>query len=197
MAKKIIVTDKEIEKDIITALKYPPKAPRSFYKDDTHISTVIGIALGLVLVVLEFMFMETVLKGLLWFLFVVFVYAMIVGIFNFFHLRYQIKNVSVNDYEITTETVHSISDEHFAIKRGTRRFRRYEIIHNYNIRFENGKEWRMPKENYNWSSKYSVSDWGAFQEAHRGDTFIVVTQKSSGKIIMAYDTDIFEYKEDI
>jgi len=39
-----------------------------------------------------------------------------------------------------------------------------------------------------------MSDGGIYNFTNRGDTMIVVTEKNLGKIFVAYNTDIFEYK---
>ena len=73
------------------------------------------------------------------------------------------------------------------------------LTHEYDITinarfFENGKEWRVPKENYAWNERFRMSDLGVYKSTHRGDTMLAVTDKRTDTIIVAYNTEIFEYK---
>ena len=117
------------------------------------------------------------------------------AIFNHFRLENQIKNVTINDYIITTEVVHSIAEEHYRVKTGgSIGHRRTEQIDNYIVRLENEKSWRIPKELYRWNERLRKHDSDIYHTTHRGDTLIVVTKKDTGEIVVAYHTDIFEYK---
>ena len=94
-----------------------------------------------------------------------------------------------------TEVVHSTAEEHYKAETGgSIRHRRTEQINNYIVRFESGKSWRIPKELYRWNERLRMQDRGIYHTTHRGDTLIVVTKKDKGEIVIAYHTDIFEYK---
>ena len=187
MAKKQILTNVEIEKDIISAIKNPPKESESSYK----ISTLICIIIAVLLVVIEFIYPIFIL----WLLLALIVFLIGSRIFHHFRLKNQIKNVMINDYDITAEIVNSTAEEHYRAERGgSVGHRRTEQVDNYIIRFENGKVWRVPKELYIWNERLRMSDGGIYNSTHRGDTMIVVTQRNSGKIVVAYNTEIFEYK---
>ena len=188
MSKKQRLTNAEIEKDIIHALKNPPHTPASSYKK----TTLPAILAACVLVVMEFIYPLFVLWAFLALL------VLVIGgiIFGHYRLKNQIKKVSINDYDITTEVVHSIAEEHYRAERGggRRHRRRTEQIDNYSIRFESGKIWRVPQENYAWSERLRSSDLGVYNSTHREDSMIVVTKRASGDVVMAYHADIFEYK---
>jgi hypothetical protein len=140
------------------------------------------------LVVIEFIYPIFIL----WFLLALTVFLIGSSIFHHFKLKKQIKNIKINDYEITAEIAHSVAEEHYKAETGgSVRHRRTAQINNYTIRFENGKVWRVPKELYCWNERLRMHDRGIFNSAHRGDTMIVVTEKSSGKIVVAYNTEIF------
>ena len=113
------------------------------------------------------------------------------SIFQNIRRKNRIKNVTINDYTITTEIVDSTSEEHFLVRNGKYSSRQ---IDNYTIRFENKKTWRIPNENHLWSERYRMSDHAVFTSTHRGDTMIVVTKKLTDTVVMAYNTEIFEYK---
>ena len=182
MAKKQILTNTEIEKDIICALKNPPNLPESSYKK-MIIPTVIAVGL---LVMIEFIYPLFIV----WLLAAVIIFLIGSSIFNHIKLKNLIKKVSINDYYIEKEVVHSTYEEHY--RTGGRH---NELVSNYLIRFENGKSWRISTDNYLWSIERSMSDFAIFQSTHREDTMIVVTKKDTGEIVMAYHTDFFEYSK--
>ena len=187
MANKHILTDAEIEQDIISALKNPPKESEASYKG----WTIPCIIIALLLVIIEFVYPIFIL----WVLLALIVFLIGGSIVCRLRLKNQIKNVKINDYVLTTETVHSISEEHYKAETGgTVRHRRTEQIDNYIIRFESGKVWRVPKELYCWNERLRMHDGGIFNATHRGDTMIVVTARNTGKIVVAYHTESFAYK---
>ena len=54
-------------------------------------------------------------------------------------------------------------------------------------------KYTIPKENYKWSSDFSMSDSGVYNYANNGDEFYLVLSKpSNGKILFAYNTKMFE-----
>ena len=185
MAKKLIFTDSEIEKDIISAIKRP--ADRSQNKGRKRWLFDVGA-----LVVL---FVLGVVYPKLYFLiFIAILLIMVVGSILFFiHRKKTIKKVSIDDYYLTYEIVHSIDEEHY-VKGRYNRYERYEEIDIYTLRFDSGKVWNISKDNYLWSEERPMSDFAIFQSAHRGDRFIVVSGKDTHKVAMAYDTEFFEYK---
>jgi len=185
VAKKHILTNEEIEKDIISSLEHPPKESERSYKR----STLFDIILALVLIVIEFIYPIFIL----WFLIALILFSVVIGVFHYLRLKNKIKSVSVNDYDITSETVHSVSEEHYTAKSGSSRHRLSNKVSNYTIRFENEKVWRVPKELYTWDERLRTYDMGIYNSAHRGDTMIVVTERSSGNIAVAYSAEIFEY----
>ena len=187
MSKKQIVTNIEVEKDIVDAIKNSPKESEKSYKSFTLPAIIIVI----LLVVIEFIYPIFIL----WFLLALIVFLISSAIFNHFRLKNQIKNVTINDYIITPEIVHSTYEEHYKAETGRSIHHRHtEQINNYIIRFENGKSWRIPKELYRWNERLRMQDRGIYHTTHRGDTLIVVTKKDKGEIVIAYHTDIFEYK---
>lgn len=186
MKKKLIVTSVEIEKDIINALKKP--AEKS--KKDSKKGTIPVLLCMCIVFVIEFFYPLFIL----WFLLACMVIAIGVRIFGYCRLKIRIKKVSFNDYQITTEIVHSKKEEHYIVVSGGK-WKRSHPVDNYTLRFENGQSWRISKDNYLWSEEYPMSDGVIYQNTHRGDTMIVVTKKKTEEIVMAYHTDFFQYKD--
>ena len=186
MANKQILTNVEIEKDIVHAIKHPPRTSEKSYKS----GTLPAILIVIFLVVMEFVYP----RFILWALLALLVALPVMVIVGRIRLKHRIKHVSIADYEITTETVHSIDEEHFKVERGgSIRHRNTETVHNYYIRFENGKIWHLPKELYAWNERLRRGDMGIFNATHRDDRMIVITKKDTGEIVVAYHTDVFEY----
>ena len=188
MPKKQTFTDAEIKKDLICALKHPPaESERSF---DTASWVVLGIFLASLVVIYFYRLF------LLWLLLGTALFS--IGFFIFKHqkLKIQIKKLSLADHEITTETVSHTECESYVVTRATGirgRFRR-ETIYRYILHFESKRSWVIPKDNYLWSTETPMSDMAVFDNTHRGDTMTVVTKKSTGEIVVAYNTNLFEYK---
>ena len=101
MAKKQIITNVEMEKDIVDEIKNPPKELEKSYKR----FTIPAIIIAILLVAIEFVYPIFIL----WFLLALIVFLICSAIFNHLRLKNQIKNVTINDYIITTE----ISEEEY------------------------------------------------------------------------------------
>ena len=185
MPKKQVITNSEIEKDIVGALKHPPRASESSHIKWTISAVIVAIALVVILLVNPKLGLFILLAEL--------IRLIIFGIAEHCRARNRIKNVTICDYNITHEVVHSISEEHYKADTGGKR-RRIEQIDNYTTHFESGKEWRIPKQNYVWHERLRASDRGVYETTHRGDTMLAVTDKRTDTIIVAYNTEIFEYK---
>ena len=187
MPKKQTFTDAEIKKDLICALKHPPaESERSF---DTASWVVLGIFLASLVVIYFYrLFLLWLLLGTALFL---------IGFFIFKHqkLKIQIKKLSLADHEITTETVSHTERESYVVMRPATkgRFRR-ETIYRYILHFESKRSWVIPTDNYLWNTDTPMSDAVVFNNTHRGDIMTVVTKKSTGEIVVAYNTNLFEYK---
>lgn len=188
MTQKQPLTNAEIEKDIVSALKDPSRESETSYKRWTILYIIIAILL-VVIVFLHPMFF-------LWFLLVLIVVGIGSGVVHYSRLRRRIRNVTISDYDITTEIVHSTDEEHYRAEAAGNRLghRHTEQINNYVIRFENGKVWYVPKQLYSWSERLRMTDSGIRNSTHRGDPMIVVAEKGSGEIVVAYHTELFKYR---
>lgn len=187
MARKQILTNAEIEKDIISALENPPKESEVSY-GRWSILFVIG---AILLVVIEYFYRMFIL----WFLLALIVVGIGSGIVHYVRHQNRIKHITISDYDIMIEIVHSTGEEHYRAKTAvTVKHRRTEQINNYIIRFESGKVWCVPKVLYGWSERLRMDDRGIHHSTHRGDTMIAVAEKGSDEILVAYHTDVFEYR---
>ncbi len=179
------LTDAVIEKDIINFLKQPDKMSEDSFNKRQIPAAIIGIVIG----VLSLIFFEYIIWGLLLLL----VYIAAALAFNYLRFKFQAKRVKICDYEIKTETLSHVCYETYHITRGAKR-RRGETVHIHTLHFENGKSWSIPENNYSWSVERQMSAFSVYESTQSGDTFIVVTKKSTGKVFVAYNTKFFEYK---
>ena len=190
MPKAQRFTIAEIEKDIVPALKNPPGIPEASYKKFSLPLWIAAVALVFFPVIV---IMSDRLPNALVFLSPLALITYLVVYFTAQAVRVSksIKDVKISDYTVTEETVESISDEHYRIYNGGK-FNHSVPVDNYIVRFENGKTWRIPKDNYLWS-EFQMTDFSVFNTTHRGDTFTVVTKKSTGEIAVAYNSEYFHF----
>ncbi len=184
MTKKQILTSTTIEKDIINAIKQPADISKASYKKLLPFAFIAAI----LLVVAEIFYPQFIL----WALLALVIYFLGYYIYKQVSLKKTIKNLSIDDFYITTEIVHSTNEEHYKIHGN--KWRRGEWKNIYTICFENGKSWRIPKDNYLWSVERLMSDFAIFQSTNRGDIMLIVAKKDTNEIVMAYHTDFFQCK---
>ena len=187
MEKQQVFTDAEIKKDIASAIKNPPSPSRKFYRS----KAAIELAVVLSGVAIMIFYRDIVL----WLLLAFAIYVIVPLTLKPILRAHKAKKVSENDYTVSNETVSGVSEDHFIVRyaRTTKASRKREI-HNYSIYFENGKCWRIPNDNYSWSLENPMSNATILKNAHCGDIMTVVTEKRTGKIVMAYNTRFFDYK---
>lgn len=183
--KKQTITNKEIEADIINALKRPAYISQKSYLKSALPPLLIAACL---LILSEFIYPP----ASLWILLVELVGLVGYMIFCYLHRSIRIKKVTINDYDITTDILSHKTEEHYQIRNS--KLRHTKTINNYSLHFESGKTWRISKDNHFWSKECPMSDAFIHENAHRGDTFILVVKRDTGKIAMAYSTELFEYK---
>ena len=121
-------------------------------------------------------------------------------IFRPVYLKDKAKKLSLDDYNITVQTVNETTEEEYYSKyiTGTTQMgrirNRYEPVFNYYISFENCQTWNVPMKNYTWCSEYNMTNKGVYLSTKKGDTMIVASEKATGKVVMAYNTQFFEHK---
>ena len=173
------ITNVEIERDIRHALKNPPEDTEERYRRKPLIIIPI-LPLAVTLVILWPIF--SVVVTILLFISMPFM----PWLWNWYLDH---KRISVNDYQITAETVDCVIVKSYTY----RRHKHYYTVYNHFVRFENGKTWTIPADNYAWTQKHRMDCSKVLEATHRGDIMIVVTNKRNGKIVMAYNTDTFQY----
>ncbi|MBQ9783750.1 MAG: hypothetical protein IJW44_04450 [Clostridia bacterium] len=186
MAKREVFTLKEVERDIVYSMKHAPEMSESSYKRMLVPCAILGGILGVFSV-----FQPKI--GLI--VLLVFVLAFILScVLGGLKKRHRIKSVRMEDYQLEVVPLSHKEEEHYRQRRGGARVRRSKQIDNYTLHFENGKSLRLPKDNYCWSRERPMSDHALYQCVYRGSECILVTHKESGRIVMAYPAEYFEYK---
>ena len=186
MAEKQILTDREIEKDIAAAIRYPAEMTEDSYRRQNPVAIVIAMIAFVVELIKP--------QLILWTLLGVVVCLIAWAVARYFGLKYKARQVSIDGYEITVQTLHSKDCERYFM-RGSGRYGRVKTVYNYTWRFENGQSWRLPQRIYLWSDLYSMAHARVHESIHRGDAVLVVTKKESGDVVMAYPAEIFVYRK--
>ena len=195
MTKKEVFTDAEIERDIKAAIEEPPDV-----SEDSHKKIFISTIVVFILASLAFwglLFAGESLDILWYFARALLIFTILLIPLAFLYLKIRLKNVSIKDYEISEETVFSTEIEYsflMRIMRDRRDLYKRGCPGNYNVNFCSGKTWRIPGELYFWSDRYRMKNYKICESTHAGDTMIVVTHRKTKKVIVAYNTEFFEYK---
>ena len=178
-----MLTNTEIEQYIVDAIKYPPEESESSYRK---------AFIPVIIVIVAYVAVGLIYPPSVFWMLLAAVLILIGGcIFSIIRSRNRIKNVSINDYDVTQEVVYSVDENQFQVQSGKYSTR---TVRNYIIRFESGRLWYIPQRLYRWSERLWMTDVEVHGKTRRGDTLLVVAKKDTGKIIVAYNTEWFEYK---
>ena len=188
--KKEILTNDNIVFDIKHSLKKPAKMSGGTYKILSTISAIIVVIFCVAeLYLLNTQSIDPKIAGL------VFLPACILfislGILEYLILVIKRINVRLENYEVVSEVLsHKTEDKH---REWVNKHCKKDVSV-FTLYFENKKSIRIPEMNYTWSPIRQMSDFSLFNISHRGDEFIIVLNKKTGKIVMAYPAKYFEYK---
>ena len=189
MAKKQILTNENIKIDIKNALKHPATLSHAEHRKSIF-PIIVFSAIMLIAIVLFQNYYKVVLGvGL--------AFIVVYLIIDHFLKQKSINNVSIENYEIKAECVSCVKEEIYSTDHKIHLSPTVKKIHTaqvYIMFFDNGKVWNIPKNNYIWSGEYPMSDDFIYKNTHFGDIFWTVTEKQTGKIVVAYSAEYFEYK---
>ena len=184
MENKHFLTNTEIEKDIITALKNPPKESET----SNHKSAIVVIVIAILLIVIEFIYPIFIL----YFFLALIPFIALYSIFEHVRLKNRVKNITINNYDITMETVHSITEEHSRRETGgSIRHRRTEQVNNYIVRFENGKIAKVPLTSYETKTNRKKLANAFYEKVPIADTQVESTNVSASKILSNFENLTF------
>ena len=182
---KELLTNKEIEKDVIEIVKNTE--PKSNHNNDRLVAMIPIVVIGVIAVTALFK-----PSLILWEILAVALLVIGVILFDNHRKRKRIQNITLDDYCITKETVRSVCEDEHVTDSVSRPYA-YKFC-SYSICFENERTWLIPKECYTWSKEHRMTDHGIFQTTQKGDVMTVVAKKDTGRIVVAYNSAIFEYK---
>ena len=190
MPKKETFTDVEILEDIKNEIKDPKRLSEIEYQKSSLPSFLVVIALIVAVIICAVWEVCEIFLSI----------PLLIAYIVFIKLRvlYKAKKVRIENYEVTTATLLNTVDESHWEERashyGSYRTRR-EWISYYVLRFEEFGYWVIPTTNYYWSKELRMQDGYIYENSHRGDEFIIVIEKKTKRIVVAYHTDYFEYRK--
>jgi len=192
MAKKQILTNENIRNDIKNALKHPTTLSHAEHHKSMFPLFVFS-AIMLIAIVLFQNYYKVVLG-------IGVAFIVVYLVVDYFRKQKSINNVSIENYEIKAECVSFVKEEIYSTDHKIHLSPTVKKIHTaqiYIMFFDNGKTWNIPKNNYAWSGEFPMSDDFIYKNTHFGDIFWTVTEKNTGKIVVAYPTEYFEYKNNV
>ena len=192
MAKKQILTNENIRNDIKNALKHPATLSHIEHRKSMFPLLVFS-AIMLIAIVLFQNYYKVVLG-------IGVAFIVVYLVVDYFRKQKSINNVSIENYEIKAECVSFVKEEIYSTDHKIHLSPTVKKIHTaqiYIMFFDNGKTWNIPKNNYAWSGEFPMSDDFIYKNTHFGDIFWTVTEKNTGKIVVAYPTEYFEYKNNV
>lgn len=184
MAKKIRVTPREVEADIINGIKQGKKQSKASSRRE-RIGLFIAACL---LVIIEFIYPPF----FLWLLPALIAFLLVLLPVAYIRRRRHIQRVTMGDYTVQKATVSHTAHEEYWEKSGRRHSRLVEF---YTLSFEGGATWQIPEEGYRWCMKPPATARVIYEGAHRGDEFFLVTHKESGEVAVAYHAALFDWCE--
>ena len=190
MAKKQILTNENIRNDIKNALKHPTTLSHAEHRKSKFPLFVFS-AIMLIAIVLFQNYYKVVLG-------IGVAFIVVYLVVDYFRKQKSINNVLIENYEIKAECVSFVKEEIYSTDHKIHLSPTVKKIHTaqiYIMFFDNGKTWNIPKNNYAWSGEFPMSDDFIYKNTHFGDIFWTVTEKNTGKIVVAYPTEYFEYKK--
>jgi hypothetical protein len=188
--KKETFTDVEVVKDIKNEIKDPERQSETQYQDSNFYIILAVIGLFALNIYLGIHFDEIFVW--IWGCVPVF----LLGLVFWYVLRdvWRVKRVRIENYEITTAILSDTADESHWEKQSAGRHSRRVWVPYHRFRFEKYGYWIVPVENYCWSKESPMGAWYVFENSHRGDEFIIVIEKKTRRVVVAYHTKFFEYK---
>ena len=192
MAKKQILTNENIQNDIKNALKHSATLSHVGHHKSMFPLLVFS-AIMLIAIVLFQNYYKVVLG-------IGAAFIVVYLVVDYFRKQKSINNVSIENYEIKAECVSFVKEEIYSTDHKIHLSPTVKKIHTaqiYIMFFDNGKTWNIPKNNYAWSGEFPMSDDFIYKNTHFGDIFWTVTEKNTGKIVVAYPTEYFEYKNNV
>ena len=191
MPPKEPLTPKEIKYDISKSIRLGLNTTKAQFEK----ANVFMIALEIILMIVarlinRYLYLFTIL------FFILLIHLILTLVIKWCK-AYRIKTLTLEDYEITTDILCRVSEESFKEDYVFEKTTDQMPVKNYFFHFEGGSIWHVPESLYiyGWSEKHNTSTLHLYENARCGNVFILVKHKQSGKTVMAYDTNLFEYND--
>lgn len=183
--KKALLTKENIEQDIIASIKSPKRITNNVRIKHYVFALIVFFAV----VIVGYLY----LNELTYSREIALVFIAVISLLWLMFRYIRTKNVSADDYLIGRDTVSHIHEEKYQYHPRGAIVSREKTIRT--IHFESGASWCIPKEAYLWSAEFTMSDVSVFDSTHKGNSFITVSDKNSGEVVVAYNENFFDYKE--
>ena len=190
MARKQILTNENIRNDIKNVLKHPATLSHEEHHKSMFLPFVFSTIMVIAIALFQNYYKVVLCVGL--------AFIVIYLVADYFRKQKSITNISIENYEIKAECVSFIKEEIYSTDHKLHLSPTVKKIHTakvYIMFFDNGTTWNIPKNNYSWSGECPMSDDFIYKNTHLGDMFWIVTEKQTGKIVVAYPAEYFEYKK--
>lgn len=183
--EKETVTLAAVKADIAVFLKHRPEMTAAKYLA----ATLPCFAVAATLFVLAFVFPAQALLFWLGLLGFILLYGAVFLLWE----RRRLKNIRSEDYAVTRAVLSSKEGENYKQMRG-RHFLSRRTAVRYLLHFEGGATWDIPDKLYPWSTENRTGSYFIYENAHRGAAYILVTEKKTGRVAVAYPEEFFTYK---
>ena len=191
MEEREKLTPERIRQDIIYSIKHPLDEKKDDYKKGKIIAGIVfGIAMAGVLIIAFLQWNPWIIYG---FFIVLIAFGITEAIVLSVRRHRKVKRICMDGYEFAVEKLSHVEKEQYYIK--ATRYSSGRTVINYTLHFENDKPWRIPERICVWSRERMLSDWYVYENAHRGDSFVTVTEKETGEIVMAYSLEWVDAKK--
>ncbi len=184
MAKKIRVTPREVEADIINGIKQGKKQSKASYRRWALFDAIAAC----LLIVIELFYPPFIF----WLALASIAFLLVLLPVAYIRRRRRIQRVTMGDYTVQRAIVSHTAHERYCEKSGRHHSR---IVEFYTISFEGGATWQIPEEGYRWCMKPPATARVIYEGAHRGDEFFLVTHKETGEVAVAYHAALFDWCE--
>jgi hypothetical protein len=186
--KKEEITEKEILSDLKSRLLHEPSLPKAAHKRYEILAAITAIILLVITFGRPVPFFLVLGCTLL--------FIPLTLLFSWLLRRRRIERTTLDGYETEIAILsHKEKEEYQEWSYTVRGIRRCRTVTNYNLHFENGKLWRIPKDNYLWHGECPMSNFFIFENAHRGEEFLLVLNRETGEVAMAYSKAFFTYQK--
>lgn len=191
--RKQILTDKDIEKDIVAYRSYRETyTATAKLSAARHLLRLLVISVAIIVAAFKFIHWALGIACLALPIILVIVFIPIIRAEN-----KSKSTVTSDEFTVIKETLVNVGKETVVDKKRTsyigRRRQRYAHLNEADFLYFSSRKWRVPPKCYTWSEEFRMSRDGIVNTAVIGNEFYLVICNKTQEILVAYNTKIFEY----